>query len=33
MAHRVKAAFLDISTPETMSQAEAFVAENQAEFA
>ena len=33
MAHRVKAAFLDIGTPETMSQAEAFVAENQAKFA
>ena len=33
MAHRVKAAFLDIGTPETLSQAEAFVAENQAEFA
>ena len=33
MAHRVEAAFLDIGTPETLSQAEAFVAENQAEFA
>ena len=33
MAHRVKAAFLDIGTPETLSQAEEFVAENQAEFA
>ena len=33
MAHRVEAAFLDIGTPETLPQAEAFVAENQAEFA
>jgi len=33
MAHRVEAAFLDIGTPETLSQAEAFVAENQANFA
>ena len=33
MAHRVEAAFLDIGTPETLSKAEAFVAENQAEFA
>ena len=33
MAHRVEAAFLDIGTPETLPQAEAFVSENQAEFA
>jgi NDP-sugar pyrophosphorylase family protein len=33
MAHRVEAPFLDIGTPETLPQAEAFVAENQAEFA
>ena len=33
MAHPVEAAFLDIGTPETLSQAEGFVAENQAEFA
>ncbi len=32
MAHRVEAAFLDIGTPETLSQAEAFVVENQTEF-
>ena len=33
MAHRVEAAFLDIGTPETLSQAGAFVMKNQAEFA
>ena len=33
ISHRVETAFLDIGTPETLPQAEAFVAENQAEFA
>ena len=32
-AHPVEAAFLDIGTPETLPQAEAFVTENQAKFA
>ena len=31
--HPVEAAFLDIGTPETLPQAEAFVTENQAKFA
>ena len=33
IAHRIEAAFLDIGTPETLPKAEAFVRENQAEFA
>ena len=33
ISHRVETAFLDIGTPETLPQAEAFVTENQAEFA
>ncbi|MDE2681095.1 MAG: nucleotidyltransferase family protein [Verrucomicrobiota bacterium] len=32
-AHPVEAAFLDIGTPKTLPQAEAFVTENQAQFA
>jgi len=33
ISHRVETDFLDIGTPETLPQAEAFVTENQAEFA
>ena len=32
-AHAVEAAFLDIGTPETLPQAEIFVAENESQFA
>jgi len=32
-AHQVEAPFLDIGTPETLLQAEAFIEENQAQFA